>query len=425
MNIQIPSTQRRFPTPPRRRGSVMAITAVVLPVLAILAAFAINAAHMQLTRTELFIATDAAARSAGRAFSEIQTVDAALDAAVATAAMNTINGEPLRLRDGDADGEIEFGETYQNYGNESRYHFDPIPTSEVRAGTVASAIRVHGKRLDGSLSGKVPLIIPGLLTLDTFETQHSSVAMQVDRDISLILDRSGSMDDIDFDWDYDENPFSSSALYWASEQGELNRWWNNGWRYSYANGNDWVTYQQFMYEEYFDKGTAPTNAWQDLVVAVNAFLDVLDTTSQEEQVSLASYSTNATLDTLLEKDLQVIRDRVGWLNTGGRTAIGKGMQEGIEGLIESRARPFAAKTMVVMTDGIQNEWPWAENVAADLMSQHDLVIHTVTFGDGANQTDMQEVAAIGGGKHYHAATGQDLVQIFQEIANNLPTILTK
>ena len=420
MNVKPPRKGRvNHARSKHRRGTVMAMTAVVLPVLAILAAFAINAAHMQLTRTELSIATDAAARSAGRAFSEVQTVDAAVDAAIATAALNMVDGEPLRLRSGDDDGEIEFGRTEQYGGDGSRYHFIKIPTSDVRSGTVASAVRVHGKRLEGSLSGNVPLIIPGQLSTNDFETQHDSVAMQVDRDISLILDRSGSMDDIDF-------PFSTAAKDWAASQGQLNRWWSGGrWRYSYANGHDSVTYQQYMYENYFNKGTPPTNAWQDLELAVNAFLDVLDQTSQEEQVSLASYSSSATLDTLLEKDLQIVRDKVAELDTGGNTAIGKGMQEGIEGLIHSRARPFAAKTMVVMTDGNQNQTPWAENVAQDLVNNYLLTIHTVTFGEGANQQDMREVAEIGGGKHYHAATGEDLVRIFEEIANNLPTILTK
>lgn len=408
-----------------RRGTVMAMTAIVLPVLAILAAFAINAAHMQLTRTELSIATDASARAAGRAFSELQTVDDAVDAAVATAALNTVNDQPLRVRPGDAANEIEFGRCVQNGGDFSRYHFVKIPTGDVRAGTVASAVRVNGQRLASSLSGNVPLIIPGLLNASTFETQETSVAMQVDRDISLILDRSGSMNEIDFEWDWNEDPFSNNAMYWAYQQGQLNRYYNRGWRYSYANGNDSITYQQYMYENYFNKGTPPTTPWQDLEAAVNAFLDVLETTSQEEQVSLASYSTNSSLDTLLEKNHSVVRDKVRDLYPNGWTAIGKGMQSGISGLIHARARPFAAKTMVVMTDGIQNRTPWAQDIARGLVAGNLLTIHTVTFGEGANQADMQEVAGIGGGRHYHAATGEDLVQIFQEIANNLPTMLTE
>ncbi|MEO1617995.1 MAG: VWA domain-containing protein [Planctomycetota bacterium] len=403
----------------------MAMTAVVLPVLAILAAFAINAAHMQLTRTELSIATDASARAGGRAFSEIQTVDSAIDAAVATAAMNDVYGEPLRLRSDDNSGEIEFGLSFQSGGFDSRYNFTPIPISEVRNGTVASSIRVNGNRVAGSLSGDVPLIIPGLLNTDRFETQAQSVAMQVDRDISLILDRSGSMTDVAFNWQSGESPWYQSTKDWGVSQGMLNRWWNNGWRYSYRSGWDSVSYQQAVYEDFYEKGVAPTTPWQDLVEAVDAFLDVLDTTSQEEQVSLASYSTSATLDTLLEKEHSVVKNRVKSLNTGGWTAIGQGMQQGIQGLADARARPFAAKTMVVMTDGVQNRSPWAEDVASGLVQSNLLTIHTVTFGTGANQQDMREVATIGGGKHYHAATGEDLIQIFEEIANNLPTMLTE
>jgi uncharacterized protein YegL len=211
----------------------------------------------------------------------------------------------------------------------------------------------------------------------------------------------------------------------AVSQGVLGRYYHNGWRYYYDNGYDSTTYQQYMWENYFNKGPAPTTPWQDLERAVNAFLDVLADTSQEEQVSVASYATYGSLDSLLEKDHEIVRSTVAQLNTGGTTAIGRGMQEGIQALIDGRARPFAAKTMVVMTDGNENQSPWASDVANTLVSNNLLTIHTVTFGDEANQNIMQDVAAIGGGKHYHAATGDDLVRIFEEIANNLPTILTK
>ena len=91
----------------------------------------------------------------------------------------------------------------------------------------------------------------------------------------------------------------------------------------------------------------------------------------------------------------------------------------------SNARPFAAKTIVILTDGINNGWPDAVDVTRDLVQQYNVTIHTVTFTTGAYQRDMQDVARIGGGKHYHADTGNELVEIFEEIANNLPTILSE
>ena len=411
-----------------RRGAIMGVMALIFPVLVMLAAFAINSAHMQLTRTQLMVATEAAARAGGRAFSETQSVDSGIQAAAATAAMNVVNGEPLALKTGDNDGEIIFGIGVQPGDVLARYEFQPLSTAAVRGGLTASAFKVIGNRTNNSLNNPVPVILPGLLGINEFEVSWPSVAMQVDRDISLVLDRSGSMDDLELPWEPGQDPFSNSAINWAVDQGMVNRSRNGNsgsYRYYYADGYDSVSYQQAVYEDYYENGMAPRNAWQDLVVAVDAFLDILDETPQEEQVSLASYSTAASLDNLLEKDLNRIRRVVHRLNTGGRTAIGQGMNQGIRALADARARPYAAKTMVVMTDGMENEAPWAGPIAQRLIAEIPMVIHTVTFGPNADTRAMRNVATVGGGKHYHAATGADLVRIFQEIANNLPTILTQ
>lgn len=406
-----------------RRGNVLGLMAVLLPILAVLSAFCINCAQMQLTRTELMIATDAAARAAGRTFSELQTVYDAKQAAMITAALNDVGGEPLQLETHDAAGEIEFGVADQPNGLTGRYHFNVIPTSEIESGeTIASSVRIVGRRESGSLSGRVPLYIPGLLNANDFSTVQSAVAMQVDRDISLVLDRSGSMEEIDWNWPSGTSPWNRSTKRAGVEAGLLYR--RRG-EYYYTAGNDSTSYQQWAWEEHYGLGPAPTSPWQDLIEAVNAFLNVLDATSQEEQVSVSSYATSATLDAWLEKDFDVVRNTVGNLDTGGWTAIGDGMSEGIQTLLEASARPYAAKTMVVMTDGIHNTGSNPDDVARELMSSYNLTIHTVTFGAGADQDLMRQVADIGGGNHYHAATGAELVEIFEEIANNLPTILTK
>ncbi|MCG8650979.1 MAG: VWA domain-containing protein [Pirellulales bacterium] len=406
-----------------RRGSVMALMAFVLPVLALLAAFCINSAQMQLSRTELIIATDAAARAGGRAFSEEQTVSAAKTAAFVTAALNNVDGQPLQLRMDDAANEIEFGITTQPNGLTGRYHFQKIATALVESGAqTASAVRVNGRRDQGSLSGQVPLIIPGMLDANEFSANQISVAMQVDRDISLILDRSGSMDDIDWDWPSGTSPWYTSTKNAGVNAGLLT--YDDG-DYYYESGVSSNEYKTWAWEDHYGLGDAPTAPWDDLVIAVDAFLDVLDGTSQEEQVSVASYASSASLDTWLETDFDLIRNTVGGLNTGGYTAIGTGMQEGIQALLDSAARPYAAKTMVVMTDGIHNTGISPVTVANDLIGSYNLTIHTVTFGPGADQNLMQQVATIGGGNHYHAADGAQLVTIFREIANNLPTILTK
>lgn len=416
--------------------------ALILPVLALLAAFCINSAQMQLNRTELMVATDAAARAGGRAFSEHQTVEAAKAAAIATAALNNVDGQPLQIRSEDSANEIEFGVTTQPNGLTGRYEFQKLPTAAVQSGTlIASAIRVNGRRDTGSLSGRVPFVIPGMLNASDFGPRQESVAMQVDRDISLILDRSGSMvPNLNFDWPEGIDPNSDLVKEAAVAAGVMTKTvttkGNNGkgngkgngkttTSYDYASGFNQMTYNQWVWQELFNLPDCPMQPWQELVIAVDAFLNVLDTTVQEEQVSVASYASDASLDVWLVKNFSQIRTTVDAINPGGNTAIGDGMQAGIQALLDSAARPYAAKTMVVMTDGNHNRGTDPLTVANYFATNYPLTIHTVTFGSGANQQRMQQVAAAGGGKHYHADNGEQLVAIFEEIANNLPTILTK
>ncbi len=91
------------------------------------------------------------------------------------------------------------------------------------------------------------------------------------------------------------------------------------------------------------------------------------------------------------------------------------------------ARPFAAKTIVILTDGENNNGVAPVTAAATIVAADAVTIHTVTFATDNEEAkdDMRGVAATGHGKHYHADTGAELVATFREIADNLPTILTE
>ena len=94
----------------QRKGGIIVLLAILLPVIFIMAAFVINISYLQLARTELLIATDASARAAGRAWSHYQNIDDAKTAAQVTAALNTVGGTPVVLSFNDSDNDIEFGD---------------------------------------------------------------------------------------------------------------------------------------------------------------------------------------------------------------------------------------------------------------------------------------------------------------------------
>ena len=97
-------------------------------------------------------------------------------------------------------------------------------------------------------------------------------------------------------------------------------------------------------------------------------------------------------------------------------------------LVGEYGRPYAAKTIIVLTDGENNAGDAPDVTAASLVTSYNVTIHSMTFGESlpdSATTAMSETARLGGGKYYHANTGADLIENFREIANNLPTIITE
>jgi Flp pilus assembly protein TadG len=365
-----------------RRGAMLVLIAVCLPLLVIMAAFAVDVAWMQLVRTELRTSTDAAARAGAKELSLSQSTKTARTRAKDTAKRNLVAGAPLLL----ADSDIVFGNGTQA-SEASRFKF-------TAGGKKPNAVQVTGKRTKGSLTGPVDLLFAGVLGVKQFQPAETATSTQLDRDICLVVDRSGSMM-----WTLTNSELPSGAP---------------------------------------DCGPPdPTRSrWGALTIALDAFLQELDKTSQDERVGLCSYSSDtkecgnkyniSDINSDLVSDYSKIRDEIADLSSKpvkGRTAISAGIDEGIKVLTGKKVRPFAVKTMIVMTDGIHNLGP-EPVLSARQAAKKDIVIHTITFSNDADISRMQDVAAAAGGRHFHAPTAEDLARIFKEIASTLPVLLT-
>ena len=162
-----------------------------------------------------------------------------------------------------------------------------------------------------------------------------------------------------------------------------------------------------------------------LTRAVDGFLNSLESTIPEEHVALVWFDDQVGRSVNLTLDYSQIRTAMNQLGPRGNTAIGRGLQEGINAVVDSvHCRPYAHKSIVVMTDGQQNTGTGPAAVATSGVAQYNPLIHTVTFSTGANQTLMQQVAQIGGGRHWHSNNATGLEDAYVEIANDIPTVLT-
>jgi hypothetical protein len=175
--------------------------------------------------------------------------------------------------------------------------------------------------------------------------------------------------------------------------------------------------------------------WGALSVGVQRFINALAETPQTEYVALVSYGSNYTacsvsntsaeINCQLAENHAAVTSAMGVLSAkkfNGMTNIGAGITKGIQALTSPSARPYAAKTMVLMSDGAYTEGTQPSLVAPQAAA-HDIIIHTITFGE-ANPAEMQAIADATGGNHYIAPDAATLQEIFEEIALTLPVVFT-
>ena len=384
MHNRATTHQRKIPSINIRRGAVVPLVAIMLPVIMIFAGFAVNLSYIELTRTELRISADAATRAAGRTLVSTNDFAAARAAARQAATRNTVGGSVLQL----ADTDIVFGES-QRTSLGQRYSFTP-------GGLNPNAVQVNARRDSGSLSGAVSMIIPNSGAAGTFNTSQSAVSSPVELDVALVLDRSGSM------------------AYGDTEE-------------SYIMGSAGIPPSSAPPGWWFCDAAPPGSRWRDLLAGITVFNNALTGSFSNEHVALVTYSNTATREQELTDDYSTIMAAMDSYTTslcGGSTNIGSGIYEAIDTLGNAAyQRPWASKVIVVLTDGRHNTGSSPE-VAATVAFNAGITVYTITFSAEAEQGRMQTVADNGGGKHFHAASGIALQQAFRDIARSLPTLLT-
>jgi len=157
--------------------------------------------------------------------------------------------------------------------------------------------------------------------------------------------------------------------------------------------------------------------------AVDVFLSTLEDSPQNEHVSLSVYSDQVRKPQTLTPNLNLIRTAFAEETPGGFTAIGRGLGSGLDSIQnDPLVRPFAIKSIIVMTDGRHNRGV-EPRVLARQAAREGIVVHTVTFSPEADRARMREVADLTGGMYLHADTNEQLVEVFETIARSLAQVL--
>ena len=189
------NTKHKIAKQSDRRGAIVPMFALLLPLLIIFCAFAVNLAYMQVVSTELKIATDCAAHAGGRAMSVAQDDDTlttpekrelAIESATAIA-QQIVNANPIIGRQvsvggqgSGADIEVGFGRSLRSNNGQGRYDYTVLDTADVASGaSVPSSFHVSS-----NLTAPLPFPVLGS-NISSFSPTRRTVATQVNRDVAL------------------------------------------------------------------------------------------------------------------------------------------------------------------------------------------------------------------------------------------------
>ncbi len=224
----------------------------------------------------------------------------------------------------------------------------------------------------------VDLFFARVFGLNAVEVSATATAELGNRDIMLIFDRSGSMDDDTVDPDVPQ-PITDTQN--------------------------------------------ASNYFVDLI-AGNPFVF--------DRVGLVSYSTYAQLTLPLGRNFSLIKNTIQSYEANGYTNIGQAIQYSNNHLIQN-SQSRTMKTEILLSDGMANRPgfgmptnPTAIQFAlsnAQIAVNNGIKIYTISLGNSTDWNLMEQIANMTGGKHYHAPTPADLDAIFNEIASRIPSIL--
>jgi hypothetical protein len=309
------------------------------------------------------------------------------------AALNKVAGPPLTL----ASKDVQIGMSTQQANGSWTF---------TNGGTKPNSVRINAQLSQGSASGPISLTFGKVFGAGSFQPTKTSTASVLQQEICLVIDRSASMA-----WD--------------------------------LSGSDW----SYPTGGAYDKPPHPTlSRWAVLNSAVNNYLNIISTTAIDPRIAMVTWSSDmrsdplaqlvgllanvlysiTTLDNPLNLNHQNIKDVLAQRGNNiilGGTNMAAGLDDAITLLNGPNVYPFAKRNIILMTDG---QWNMGRS---PLLSAQDAVdagitIYVITFLPGANSADMDQIAAMTGGKHYHADNAAELNAAFVELARTLPVVLT-
>ena len=176
----------------------------------------------------------------------------------------------------------------------------------------------------------------------------------------------------------------------------------------------------------FSIDSSGSMSWSDptklRMEASKNFIDKLNPTT--DQVGAVNWDDRVIGSEPLTTDFQKVKD---FIDSGGAfvgTNLDAGLNEAIK-LLDEGGRATSSKYIIFLTDGQGDYTPsGSPGSPADDAKNKGYVIYTIGLGEGVDETILQEIADVTGGKYLLASDASVLDSVFSEIFQEITTSAT-
>lgn len=148
----------------------------------------------------------------------------------------------------------------------------------------------------------------------------------------------------------------------------------------------------------------------------DAAKNFVDKLGDNDLAAVVAFMTYAYLRTGFTSDKAELYRAIGTIdNSGSSTSNYRGLALALEQFDENSRD--AHRYIIILTDGQDNDGPTNYTPLINEANGKDVTIFTIGLGSSVNTGLLRNIAESTGGKYYHASTAGELIDIFDEIAD--------
>ena len=134
-----------------------------------------------------------------------------------------------------------------------------------------------------------------------------------------------------------------------------------------------------------------------------------------DRCAIVTFETGARVEQSITSDTSLLISAIDGITLTGMTAITLGTAKGIEQLINETN----TRTVIVFSDGLQNESTISVPATIDSAQKNNVTIYGIGIGASADETILRQLSENTGGYYSHSPTAAGLAQLYAQIKSDV------